>query len=34
MNSARLLPRREGVRRAAESHREYDTRKLSGVHAG
>jgi cation transport ATPase len=33
MNSARLLPRREGVRRA-ESHREYDTRKLSGVHAG
>jgi len=34
MNSARLLPRREGVRRAAELHREYDVRKLSGVHAG
>jgi heavy metal translocating P-type ATPase len=33
-NSARLLPRREGVRRAAESHREYGARKLSGVHAG
>jgi P-type E1-E2 ATPase len=33
-NSARLLPRREGVRRAAESRREYGARKLSGVHAG
>ena len=34
MNSARLLPRRERVRRAAELPREYDARKLSGVHAG
>jgi P-type E1-E2 ATPase len=34
MNSARLLPRREGVRREDESHREYDARKLSRVLAG
>jgi Cd2+/Zn2+-exporting ATPase/Cu+-exporting ATPase len=33
MNSARLLPRREGVRPAAELHREYDAPKLSHVHA-
>ena len=33
MNSARLLPRRERVRRAPKPHREYDARKLSGVHA-